>query len=229
MMEQLPLRMRLRDSARFASYVVSGNDQAVAAVQALDGPRVVWLWGRAGTGKTHLLQAACAACGERGVAAAYFDLACAESPAMLEGCDTLGLVCLDGLEAVAGAADWNAAMFRLHTLLLEGSGRLLVASTAPPASLEFTLPDLRSRLLAAAVYQMRELDEPGQCAALRLRAAARGLDLSEEAALYLVHRLPRDLPTLLGVLDRLDAASLAAQRRLTIPFLKQVLSELPRA
>jgi DnaA family protein len=229
MMEQLPLRMRLRDSARFASYVVSGNDQAVASVQALDGPRVVWLWGRAGTGKTHLLQAACAACGERGLAAAYFDLASAESAAMLEGCDTLDLVCLDGLEAVAAVPAWNAAMFRLHTLLLEGSGRLLVATTAPPASLEFTLADLRSRLLAAAVHQLRELDETGQCAALRLRAAVRGLDLSEDAALYLVHRLPRDLPTLMGVLDRLDVASLAAQRRLTIPFLKQVLSELRRA
>jgi DnaA-homolog protein len=224
-MEQLPLRMRLRDSARFASYVASGNEQPLASVQALDGPRVVWLWGRAGTGKTHLLQAACAACGERGAAAAYFDLAAADSAAMLEGCDTLDLVCLDGLEAVAGNAAWNVAMFRLHTLLLEGSGRLLVATTAPPASLEFTLPDLRSRLLAAAVHQLRELDEPGQCTALRRRAAARGLELSEDAALYLVHRLPRDLPSLLGVLDRLDVASLAAQRRLTIPFLKQVLSE----
>jgi DnaA family protein len=225
MMEQLPLRVRLRDSARFASYVESGNDQAVAAVRAQEAPRVAWLWGRPGTGKSHLLQAACADCGERGAAAAYFDLAAAGPPAMLEGCETLDLVCLDGLESVADNAAWNAAMFRLYTLLLEGGGRLLVATTAPPASLEFTLPDLRSRLLAAAVYQLRELDESGQCTALRRRAAARGLELSEEAALYLVHRLPRDLPSLLGVLDRLDVASLAAQRRLTVPFLKQVLSE----
>jgi DnaA family protein len=225
MMEQLPLRMRLRDSARYASYVVSGNEQAVDAVRAQDAPRVVWLWGRAGTGKTHLLQAACADSGERGAAAAYFDVASADSSAMLEGCESLDLVCLDGLEAVAGVPAWNAAMFRLHTLLLEGSGRLLVATTAPPAGIDFTLPDLRSRLLAAAVFQLRELDEPGQCAALRLRASVRGLELSEEVALYLVHRLPRDLPSLLGVLERLDVASLAAQRRLTIPFLKQVLSE----
>jgi len=224
-MEQLPLRMRLRESARFASFIAGSNEQACAALQGARpaAPLAVWLWGRAGTGKSHLLQAACAAAGERSEAAAYIDLALAPSADMLEGCDTLALVCLDGLDAVAGDATWNAAIFRLHTLLQDGTGRLVVASTQPPASLAFTLPDLRSRLLAADVYQLSELDEAGQCAALRLRAAGRGLELSEDAALYLVHRLPRDMHSLFGVLDRLDEASLVAQRRLTVPFLRDAL------
>ncbi len=227
MMEQLPLRVRLRDSARFASFVVGKNAQALAALQFAgpDAPRVVWVWGRAGTGKTHLLQAACAAAGEHGATAAYVDLGAAPSSAMLDGCEALGLVCLDGLEHVAPDADWNAALFRLHTLLQDGSGRLVVASGSPPAGLPFTLPDLRSRLLAADQHQLAELDEAGQCEALRLRAAARGLEVSEEAALYLVHRLPRDLNSLFVVLDRLDQASLAAQRRLTIPFLREELEK----
>ena len=228
-MEQLPLRMRLRESARFASFVVGGNAQACAALQGQGrhAARVVWLWGRAGTGKTHLLQAACAAAGERGETAAYLDLGAAPDSAMLEGCESLALVCLDGLEKVAPDADWNAAIFRLHTLLQDGPGRLVIASGAPPAGLPFTLPDLRSRLLAADLQQLVELDEAGQCEALRLRAAGRGLDLSEEAALYLVHRLPRDLHSLFAVLDRLDVASLAAQRRLTIPFLRDELEKRP--
>ena len=227
-MEQLPLRMRLRDSARFDSFVDDGNEQACAALQGTRpaAPAVAWLWGRAGTGKSHLLQAACAAAGARGEAAAYVDLALAPSAGMLDGCDTLALVCLDGLDAVAADATWNAAIFRLYTLMQDGAGRLVVASTAPPASLEFTLPDLRSRMLAADVYQLNELDETGQCAALRLRASARGLELSEEAALYLVHRLPRDMHSLFGVLDRLDEASLVAQRRLTVPFLRDALEGL---
>ncbi len=98
-----------------------------------------------------------------------------------------------------------------------------MASTAPPASLRFGLPDLRSRLLAAAVHQLRELDEDGQIEALERRAARRGLELSREAAAYLVHRMPRDMHSLCGVLDRLDEAALAAQRRLTVPFLRQAL------
>lgn len=227
MMEQLPLRMRLRDSARFASFVVGENVQACAALQGSrpTAPPVVWLWGRASSGKSHLLQAACAAASEGGDTPAYIDLALAPAPEMLEGCDALGLVCLDGLDAVAADPDWNAALFRLHTLLQDSAGRLVVASVSPPAALPLTLPDLRSRLLAADIYQLGELDEAGQCEALRLRAAARGMELSEEAALYLVHRLPRDMHSLFAVLDHLDAASLAAQRKLTVPFLRDELEK----
>lgn len=228
-MRQLPLRVRLRDSARLASFLPGRNREVFASFaggwQSL--PRATWLWGRAGTGKSHLLQAACADAGERGAAAAYFDLAATHEPAVLEGYEAFDVVCLDNLDAVARSLPWNAAIFRLHTLLQDGRGRLVVSSTSPPAGLEFALPDLRSRLLAASVHQLQELDEPGQIAALQLRATRRGLDLSEEAAAYLVHRLPRDLHSLFAVLDRLDEASLAAQRRLTIPFLREALEARP--
>jgi DnaA family protein len=229
-MRQLPLRVRLHDAARFASYV-PGRNAEVCSMLSGEGPRLprtIWLWGRSGTGKTHLLQAACAAVGERGGAAAYFDLVRDKSAGLLEGCETLDLVCLDGLDAVAGDATWNAAIFRLYTLMQDGPGRLIVAGEAPPASLAFALPDLRSRLLAASVHQLHELDEPGQVAALQLRAARRGLDLTEEAALYLLHRLPRDARSLFAMLDELDDASLAEQRRLTIPFLREALESRGR-
>ena len=224
-MQQLPLHVRLRDSARFASFVPGRNEEAFALLAGgwSSLPRALWLWGRAGTGKSHLLQAACADTGERGGMAAYFDLATAPAEAVLEGCEAFDLVSLDSLDAVVSDAGWNAAIFRLYTLLQDGRGRLVIASTAPPASLAFALPDLRSRLLAASVHQLHELDEAGQLAALQLRATRRGLDLSADAALYLVHRLPRDLHSLFAVLDQLDEASLAAQRRLTIPFLREAL------
>lgn len=224
-MQQLPLRVRLRDTARFSSFVHGRNSEAVQllATGPQVGPRVLWLWGRAGTGKTHLLQAACAAVGEQGGAATYLDLQGGAEPGWLEGCEGLDLVCLDGIDAAAGDADWSAAIFRVYTLMQDLGGRLCVASTQPPASVHFQLPDLRSRLLAASVHQLHELDEGGQLEALRLRAAERGLELPEEAASYLVHRVPRDMHTLCAVFDRLDEASLAAQRRLTVPFLKGVL------
>jgi DnaA family protein len=222
---QLPLSVRLRDSARFDSFVTGSNREAVGRLAGRVGAnsRVTWIWGRRGTGKTHLLQAACAAAAERGEAASYLDPASGAQPDWLEGCETLDLVTIDSLESVAGDVRWNAAIFRLHTLMQDTATRLCVASGPPPAGIEFALPDLRSRLLAGAVYQLQELDDEGQAEALQRRAERRGLELSGDGARYLLHRLPRDMHALCAALDRLDEAALAAQRRLTVPFLRQAL------
>jgi len=225
--QQLPLGVRLSTAARFDGFVAGPNRELLETLTGGSPPRVLWLWGRTGSGKTHLLQASCAAVGERGGSAAYLDLATVAGPELLEGFETLDLVCLDALEHVAGDAAWNRAIFRLHTLMQDGPGRLYVTSTAPPASLRFGLPDLRSRLLAAPVHQLHELDEADRIEVLEQRARGRGLVLPRESATYLVHRMPRDLPTLCAVVDRLDEAALAAQRRLTVPFLRQVLEGQP--
>lgn len=224
-MQQLPLGVRLRDTARFSSFVAGPNAEIVELLRIAPGtaPRVLWLWGPAGSGKTHLLQAACALAGERSGTATYLDLAAGADPAWLDGCDALDFVGLDNLESVAADAAWNRALFRLHALLQEAGGRLCVATTLPPARLRLELPDLGSRLRAASVHQMRDLSETEQVEVLRRRAGQRGLELSAEAALYLLHRLPRDMHSLCSVLDTLDDASLAAQRRLTVPFLREVL------
>jgi len=224
-MQQLALRVRLGEAARFDGFVAGPNVEVVSLLTGASPPSTLWLWGRAGTGKTHLLQAACAATSAHGRSATYLDLGAGAAATLLEGCEALDLVCLDGLECVSDDAAWNAAMFRLHTLMQDSRGRLYVASTAPPASLRFRLPDLRSRLLAMPVYQLHELDEHGQVEALERRAARRGLELSREAAAWLVHRMPRDMHSLCAVFDRLDEAALAAQRRLTVPFLRQVLEQ----
>jgi len=222
-MQQLPLGVRLSKAARFDSFVAGDNREVVERLAGAVPPRVLWLWGRAGTGKSHLLQAACADAGERGGSATYVDLGTATNPALLEGCESLDLVCLDSIDRISDDPAWNAAIFRLHALMQDGTGRILVASTAPPASLRFRLPDLRSRLLAAPVHQLLSLGEEDQIAALERRAARLGLELPRESASYLLHHLPRDMHTLCAMLDQLDEAALAAQRRLTVPFLRQVL------
>jgi len=225
-MQQLPLGVRLRDAARFAGFLPGRNRELLEALAQPGAARVVWLWGRAGTGKTHLLQATCAAAAEQGRTAACFDMAAdCGNPALLEGCESLDWVCLDGIERIAGDEAWNRALFRLHTLMQDGTGRLLLASRLPPAQCVFTLADLRSRLLSAAVYQVHGLQDDDQLRALQLRAERRGLDLSAEAAQYLVNRLPRDTHSLFAVLDELDEAALAAQRRLTVPFLRETLEQ----
>jgi DnaA family protein len=69
------------------------------------------------------------------------------------------------------------------------------------------------------------LDEAGRRELLRRRAEARGLQLDDGVLDYLFRRVGRDLGNLTALLDRLDRASLAAQRRLTVPFLRQILEQ----
>ena len=230
---QLPLGIRLQDSSVFASYFAGRNQPAVAALLALasgaatPGPTCIWLHGAAGTGKTHLLQAVCARAGRDARTAAYLPL-----PAVIElgnevlaGFGELSIVCLDDAQVIAGREDWERALFRLHQELDERGGRLMVSGVTPPAALPFRLRDLASRLNGGLVLTLQPLDEPEQMAALQLRAQLRGLELPEETAQFMLRRLPRDMSHLYAFLDQLDEASLAAQRRLTVPFVKQVMEE----
>jgi DnaA family protein len=98
-----------------------------------------------------------------------------------------------------------------------------MAARPPPALLAWALPDLGSRCAAGAVLQLRALDEAEQQQALQLRARLRGFELPEETSRWLQRRFPRDMRRLYGLLDTLDEAALAAQRRLTVPFIREVL------
>ena len=220
-MKQLALAVRLRAAAVFDSYYPGVNAESCAALRA-PGRDPLWLWGAPGTGKTHLLQAACAAAG---AAAAYFPLASSAGlpPDALAGFASRGLLCVDDVDRVVGDVRWERMLFQLFNEAAELRTRVVFAAAAPPGALRWSLADWSSRATACVVYQLRELDDAGRIEVLRLRASQRGLQLPAETADYLLRRMPRDLASLLAVLDDLDEASLAAQRRLTIPFIRDAL------
>ncbi|MBS0393827.1 MAG: DnaA regulatory inactivator Hda [Proteobacteria bacterium] len=226
-MEQLPLGVRLRAASTFASFQAGANAPLVAELErraATPGLPVLWLHGPPGAGRTHLLQAACARAGALGRRSGYLPLAERwPSAEIVAGLEQLDLVCLDDVERVAGDAAWERALFGLHNELAERGGSLVVSAGAAPAAVPIALADLRSRLLAGIVWQLRPLDEAQQGRALVARAQALGLELPDDILQYLQRRLPRDLGTLCEALDRLDAAALSQQRRLTVPFARSVL------
>lgn len=229
-MKQLPLAMRLRERAVFDSFVAGANLAAVEQLRALArgaSAGVYWLSGAQGVGKTHLLQATCAMARSAGADTAYLPLSqlVALGPETLEGWHSSRVVALDDLAAVAGRRDWEQGLFRLYREAEERGAALLASAAAPPLLLNFSLPDLGSRFAAATLLPLRALDESEQRQALRLRARARGLELPEETALYLQRRFRRDLATLYELLDAIDEAALQAQRRLTVPFIRQVLAQ----
>lgn len=224
---QLPLGVRLRDGATFANYWPGANRPVVDLLQRavqLRDESCLYLWGQAGTGKTHLLQASCHLATAHGPVA-YLPLGEAAhfSPAMLEGLEQLPLVVLDDIERIAGDRVWETELFHLYNRVREAGGQLIVAASGNPAALALHLPDLRSRLAWGLVLQLHELAEDDKAAALCLQARRRGMEMPADVAAFLMRHCRRDTASLFAVLDDLDHATLAAQRKLTVPFVKSVL------
>ncbi len=226
--EQLPLAYAWRDGLSFDNFCGAENAAVVQSLQhGADGSgdQFIYLWGAPGVGKSHLLQAACQRAAQRGRAVAYLPLVeFVDMPVeALEGLEGLALVCLDDVQAVAGVTHWEEALFHLYNRLRDSGAVLLAAGDASPAGLAIELPDLRSRLGWGPVFRVQEPQEDEKIHALQARAKARGFDLPDEVARYLIRRSPRDMTSLFALLDRLDQASLAQQRRLTIPFVRSLV------
>jgi DnaA family protein len=222
-MRQLALGVKLRADAVFESFAPGQNSEVVEALRVAQAAPI-WLWGAHGSGKTHLLQAVCSNAGET---AAYFPLRRSSGlpPEALAGFERTAVLCVDDVDAVAGDRAWEQALFGLFNEAAELRTRLIFAGRVAPRQAAWSIEDWRSRAAACVVYQLRELDDEGRIEALRLRAAQRGLQLPHETSEYLLKRMPRDLPSLLEILDALDEASLVAQRRLTIPFIRDALEK----
>lgn len=225
---QFPLRIRLRDEARFVNFQAGRNAAVVARLRewlATSSAGPLLLCGDAGAGKSHLLNAACLSFEQEGLEALYLSLseAAALAPEALEGFECFDLVCLDELEALPGTLEWQEALLHLYNRILDGGGHLLIASRTPPASDDWLLADLASRLRAVPVLQLALPRDEDRHAMLTARASSRGLILPDEVAGYILRRAPRDTGRLLGILDQLDEASLQHQRRLTVPFVKHIL------
>lgn len=224
---QLPLALRYSPDQRFDSYI-GAPQGALAHLRALAlGTVSDWLYlaGSARTGKTHLALALCAEAEQAGRRAAYLPLVAAagrlqDALAALHGQD---VVALDGLEAIAGRREDEVALFEFHNRARTAGTTVLYTARDVPAELGLSLPDLRSRLSQCVQLMLLPLDDAGRRDVLRYRAQRRGLVLEEAAIDWLLTRTDRDLGRLVTLLDQLDRASLAAQRRITVPFLRSVI------
>ncbi|OGT40186.1 MAG: DnaA regulatory inactivator Hda [Gammaproteobacteria bacterium RIFCSPHIGHO2_12_FULL_38_14] len=225
---QLALGLSLQDEATFNNFYVGQNAEVVAALQqsiCAQGEKIIYLCSARGQGASHLLQAACRYADQVGCSAFYLPLAYSVSLSteILHGLENYALICLDDLHVLSGHPEWEEAIFHLYNRLYEAKRSLIMAAHDLPQSIGLTLPDLISRLSWGVTYQIHPLTDEEKCKVLILRAKRRGMTLSEEVGKYMITHCPRHMSALFSVLDLLDKASLAAQRRLTIPFVKEVL------
>jgi DnaA family protein len=227
-MRQLTLPLQLQDNANFANFFAGENQLLLDYLkQFIRGQHdyYLYLWGHSGVGCSHLLQACCQDALEQGLTAVYIPLAYIKDfkASMLVGLETVSLVCLDDIQNIAANTEWEEAVFHLYNRIMTAQNHLLIAGHSVPAELNIQLPDLSSRLASGVVTQIQTLTDEEKIMALQMRAKLRGFDLPHEVAEFLLHRFPRNFSILFDALEKMDKASLSAQRKLTVPFIKKVL------
>jgi DnaA family protein len=219
-MKQIPLAIQPEAEPRFAGFVTGANAAAVQHLRGLDSPAApVYLWGPAGSGKTHLLRALAAARQDAGERVGGFD---ARSPLPWTVDEAWSLMLLDDCQ------DFDPLRQQAAFAAFVDAGTLgvqvVAAGRVPPVDLPVR-EDLRTRLGWGHVFALQPLGEAEARAALRREADRRGIFLSDEVMDYLLTRFARDLKHLMGLLDRLDTFALAQQRHVTVPLLKAMLAQ----
>lgn len=228
MNKQLALAIKLNNEATLADFNWGNNkllQQQLNRMLTLKEDRLLYLWGGAGSGKSHLLQASCQAVNLT-QSAIYLPLNLLKEwgPQTIEGLEEQALVCIDDIDAIAQDSAWEEALFHLYNKIKDLDQSLLIISgNQSPTTLGIKLPDLRSRLSWGLVIQLMELSDEDKINTLKLHALRRGFDLPESVGQFLLNRCSRNMHDLQQLLNRLDDASLAAQRKITIPFVKETL------
>ncbi len=228
---QYTLAVTLPDDETLQSFYGAKDSPAVQFIDQFLAPGKpqlpLYLFGASGSGKSHLLYAACVHAQELGLTSQLLALDDFRqySPRLFDGLEQLDLVCLDNIQAIAGDSHWQVALFDLYNRMVEQGKRLMIVADEAPLQLGISLPDLVSRLQACTIFQLRLLSDDDKQKLLQQKARLRGIDLPDEVARFLLNRQQREIRALVAILDKLDKASIVHQRKLTIPFVKDVLAQ----
>ena len=229
MSEQMILSVATGDALSFESFYASEANQELLALLTAFAERSeasqIFLWGEQYSGKTHLFQACCNHATNLGQRASYLPLKALidYGPGVLSGLDAMDLVVVDDVDHVVGGRDWEEALFDLINHARTGQQRLLFSAAENPRHLKCLLPDLASRLIWGETYALQSLSDEDKHLALKQRASQRGFELNDRVLDYLSRHYPRDMGSLLSILDVLDQESIRQQAKITVPFVKQVL------
>lgn len=229
MAEQLPVNFEFRANQTFNDFFSSGNQEIVDHLKkSLDGTgeQQIFIWGESGLGKSHLLQACCHQAHQHNLDAFYFSLSSSThlpDPAILNGLDRFDLVCVDNIEHIAGDPAWEQAFFNFFNLHRSHGQTLIMSASCAPSHIAINLPDLRTRLNWGLTLKLKSLTEAESIKVLIFKAKQMGFEITPQAGRFLLTHYNRDLASLWNLLSTLDRASLAAQRKLTLPFLKKIL------
>jgi DnaA family protein len=225
---QFPLQFEFQANKGFDSFYPGTNAEIISELKALvsgEGEQQIFLYGEEGYGKSHLLQASCQLAHQQGMNPFYYPFNKRKLPtlAMFEDLEQVELVCFDNIDEIAGLPDWEQAFLNFFEQHLEQNHRLILSARVHPDDLDIHLPDLKRHLLEGLALKLQSLADEESVSALICKASHMGLTITPKVGHFLLSRYASDLPSLWILLEQLDKATLSAQRKLTIPFLKQIL------
>lgn len=225
---QLFLDLSLKEEATFENFIQGENRHLISWVNNIISgkEKYSFIYGDDGTGKSHILQAACHAAGRLRKTSLYLPLAdhLHFSPHMLEGLEQLNLVCIDDIDKIAGNQEWEESLMHFYNRHKTTTNGLIIASNNKPNEIGIQLQDLRSRLNWGMIFQTKPLSDSQKINALRQKGNDKGMNLSHELCDYIIKRSPRNMKALTKILKQLETSSLSSKRALTIPFAKKILN-----
>jgi len=220
----------------FANFLIGENG---ALVQQLEGavnqassesgriknsPDGIYLWAESGAGKSHLIHGLCELARSKWFECHFLSLSEVNILDRLKEHDFAGrLVCVDNLQVICGNKELEIAFLSFYERLRAAAGCLVVAARKPPNESGFVLADLASRLNAGAIWRVVPMTDHDKKIALRRRAELRGFVLNEQVMDFVMTHFDRDTVSLFALLDRIDRASLVHHRKVTVPFIKEII------
>lgn len=226
--EQLAVQFEFLSTQSFSGFYPNGNEEIITHLQQffINDEQQIFLWGQAGAGKSHLLQACCQEANNLKKTTFYFSLAekPLPSPSMFEGLENIDLVCFDNIDQIIENPEWEHAFFNFFNLHRDNNNRLLLSALCPPKYLGLQLPDLKTRMDWGLTLKLSPLSDEERLNALIYKANILGFKIPINVGKFLMTHYASDLPSIWKLLNKIEQATLAAQRKLTIPFLKQILA-----
>ena len=225
---QIPFDFGNQQRSDFDSFLPGENQALIDQLKLIADNSIkhgLYLWGQKATGKTHLLQAICRKASEQGLQVAYIPLTQHQeiSIEMLHDLGDMDLVCIDDLESIQGLREWQQGLTWLYNELRDNGHSIIFSANQSPKNISLELEDLRSRLSWDQVVQIKQADEDIKTQILKQEAQNRSFELSDEVIDYLMRRVNRDLESLIDILDKIDHASLVEKKKITIPFVKNII------
>ncbi len=252
-MFQLPLKISLDSSATLKNFFVGSNTELIEKLRGYsevnsyiaeakelyeanvempgssfispDTTNMLFVWGSHSSGKTHLAQAICHTFDQStNKTCVYLPLNNEKiSHHILEGLADVDLICIDSLESVRGSYDWQVALFNLYNELKDSSKKLIIFSKETPLQMQLELADLTSRLSSMSIYRLNKIDDENLVEFIQTSGKNVGVEINIEVATFILNRSDRSIINLKRIITTLDEQSLAHHRKVTIPFVKEIL------